>query len=73
MTPTNFLRAATEAITDDVERSRFQAALARIESGTFGLCVDCAEPIERTRIDRMPLAERCLFCDHADTRVAGLA
>ena len=47
--------------TSDTER-RYLAALERVNQGTFGLCVDCRQPIERTRIDREPLIERCTFC-----------
>jgi RNA polymerase-binding transcription factor DksA len=45
----------------DNER-RFLAALERVNLGTFGLCIDCEQPIERSRINREPLVERCRFC-----------
>ena len=41
---------------------RFMAALERVHQGTFGLCMDCEQPIERARIEREPLVERCSFC-----------
>jgi hypothetical protein len=41
---------------------RFLTALERLERGTFGLCVECQQPIERIRIDREPLVERCGLC-----------
>jgi RNA polymerase-binding transcription factor DksA len=44
---------------------RLRAALARIDRGTFGLCTDCARPIERARIDAMPLIELCAGCEEA--------
>jgi DnaK suppressor protein len=42
---------------------RVQAALGRIERGTFGLCVTCMRPIERKRLDGAPLTERCARCN----------
>ncbi|HVR62709.1 MAG TPA: TraR/DksA C4-type zinc finger protein [Polyangia bacterium] len=45
----------------DQER-RVLAALDRVNLGTFGLCIDCENPIERSRIEREPLVERCSFC-----------
>ena len=38
------------------------AALDRIARGTFGLCVECARPIERARIDHDPLTPCCAGC-----------
>jgi DnaK suppressor protein len=37
-------------------------ALARLESGKFGICVACEEPIERKRIEAVPWARHCLAC-----------
>jgi DnaK suppressor protein len=39
-----------------------QAALSRLTSGTYGLCVDCGEPIGFNRLQAWPLANRCLDC-----------
>ena len=41
---------------------RVQAALDRLERGTFGLCVTCMRPIERKRLDGAPFTERCARC-----------
>jgi RNA polymerase-binding transcription factor DksA len=41
---------------------RFLTALERLNTGTFGLCVECQQPIEPMRIDREPLVERCGMC-----------
>jgi RNA polymerase-binding transcription factor DksA len=54
-----------EALADDPDLRRFHAALLRIERGTFGLCIDCERPIERARLDQMPLAEQCAACSYA--------
>jgi DnaK suppressor protein len=37
-----------------------EAALERIARGTFGVCVDCGQPIERGRLRLLPWAARCL-------------
>lgn len=42
------------------ERSLVEAALERIERGTYGICVDCGQPIERERLETIPWAERCI-------------
>lgn len=39
-----------------------QAALSRLTSGTYGLCVACGEPIGFNRLQAWPLANRCLNC-----------
>ena len=44
------------------EISGIQAALSRLESGTYGLCVDCGEPIGFQRLQAYPSASRCLEC-----------
>ena len=42
-------------------------ALARIEDGTFGICVRCGEPIPPERLEALPWAARCIDCQ----RLAG--
>jgi DnaK suppressor protein len=49
------------------------AALARMDDGTFGLCVACRRPIERARIDAMPLVELCAGCACAPDHPRGMA
>ncbi len=44
------------------EISGIQAALSRVESGTYGSCVDCGEPIGFQRLQAYPSANRCLEC-----------
>jgi len=44
------------------EISGIQAALSRVESGTYGLCVDCGEHIGFQRLQAYPSANRCLSC-----------
>jgi DnaK suppressor protein len=38
------------------------AALKRVEDGTYGLCVDCEEPIHEKRLEVDPTARRCIDC-----------
>ncbi len=44
------------------EISDIQAALSRVDSGTYGLCVDCGETIGFQRLQAYPSANRCLQC-----------
>jgi RNA polymerase-binding transcription factor DksA len=37
-------------------------ALARMESGTYGQCAECAEPISRPRLQAIPYARHCIRC-----------
>lgn len=48
----------------DLERdiAEFDAALRRIEHGTFGQCVDCGDQIDPARLRVRPTAARCLHC-----------
>jgi len=39
-----------------------RAALNRVEDGTYGLCIDCEEPIAARRLAAVPWAARCLSC-----------
>jgi RNA polymerase-binding transcription factor DksA len=39
-----------------------QAALARIEDGTYGICARCGEEISEGRLRVMPEATRCVNC-----------
>lgn len=39
-----------------------EAALRRIEDGTYGSCLDCDEPIADKRLEFDPTAPRCISC-----------
>lgn len=41
---------------------RIDDALSRIESGTFGLCEDCENPIPEKRLTAIPDCKLCLDC-----------
>ena len=38
------------------------AALGRIEDGTYGVCISCGKPIGEERLEALPWAERCIDC-----------
>ena len=42
------------------QRVQVVAALARIDDGTFGTCVDCGKPIPDARLEVRPEASRCI-------------
>ena len=44
------------------EMEAIQAALARIDAGTYGLCDTCGETISAARLTAMPTARRCVSC-----------
>jgi DnaK suppressor protein len=49
----------------DSETTRLKAitdALRRIETGQWGLCANCEEPISETRLDAVPWAAKCPGC-----------
>ena len=50
--------AVIEAAQSD--RGEIEAALARIDAGTYGRCVDCGKEIPEGRLEIKPEASRCL-------------
>lgn len=44
----------------DSRRDEALAALARLDAGTYGLCVDCGQQIAEERLLFRPEASRCL-------------
>lgn len=44
------------------------AALARIEAGTYGKCVNCGAPIPEERLEAIPWATLCLDCKRKEER-----
>jgi RNA polymerase-binding transcription factor DksA len=37
-------------------------ALRRMESGDYGFCVECREPIDAKRLEALPTADKCGVC-----------
>jgi RNA polymerase-binding transcription factor DksA len=45
-----------------------EAALRRIETGTYGWCEQCHRPIRAERLDALPAARYCLPCQQRQRR-----
>ena len=62
--PKDFEERAVEREGDEVlaELRAIQAALRRIEDGSYGYCVACGEEISPERLDVVPHAARCRNC-----------
>lgn len=66
---------ATAAILEELNRSIHHneldeynmvlKALERIESGDYGNCIECDNPISEKRLFMFPNATRCLICQEA--------
>ena len=42
-------------------------AMARVENGEYGICLECEEPISQKRLAALPWAALCIQCqEHAD-------
>ncbi len=59
----------TRAIVDGValanataELRQIDAALRRVEDGSYGLCQDCGEPIDERRLQALPASPYCTAC-----------
>jgi RNA polymerase-binding transcription factor len=54
----------TEAILESArgQRGEVLTALARLDAGTYGQCVDCGHEIPEGRLDARPDAARCVGC-----------
>jgi RNA polymerase-binding protein DksA len=49
--------------------AQIDRALDRLDSGDFGTCVDCGDEIPESRLEALPFASRCRFCQ--ERREAG--
>ena len=50
------------------EISKISAALLRLDSGRYGICSECAEPIESDRMKVYPYADECIDCARYEER-----
>lgn len=46
---------------------RVNAALVRLDSGEYGICQECGEPISQRRLEVIPWAEFCVTCQERQT------
>ncbi len=68
----DFAEQVTQRETDEVlgaisesareELRRIQAALRRLDEGTYATCSVCGEPIEEGRLKAVPYTDRCRNC-----------
>ncbi|KQY45962.1 TraR/DksA C4-type zinc finger protein [Cellulomonas sp. Root137] len=65
-----FERAQVDALARDAaERlASVDAALARLDDGTYGICSVCGQPIAAARLEARPTATTCVGCAGAAAR-----
>jgi len=50
------------------ELAKVAAALSRMDSGEFGVCIECGEKIKFGRLEAYPYADECIECAEFDER-----
>lgn len=57
-----FMRELDEGLEDNAEHllAEIEAALERIDKGTYGICVVCGRPIGEERLEALPYATLCI-------------
>ena len=45
-----------------------EAALERLDDGTYGVCADCSKPISAERLEILPAARYCVTCQATRSR-----
>lgn len=57
-----FMRELDEGLEENAEHllSEIDAALRRVEEGTYGTCVVCGKPIGEERLEAVPYASLCI-------------
>lgn len=48
---------------------KIDKALEKIESGEYGLCEECGEPIEIKRLEARPVTDMCIRCKEEQERL----
>ncbi|HHT9125619.1 MAG TPA: TraR/DksA family transcriptional regulator [Candidatus Brocadiia bacterium] len=48
------------------ELEQIDEALARIKSGSYGICRNCGEPIKKARLEALPFATLCIKCKEVE-------
>ena len=54
---------------DSVRLREIKAALERIDSGSFGICLNCEEEIGAKRLAAVPWAALCIVCQEVAERM----
>ncbi len=65
-----FMRELDNGLEENVDRLlvEVEAALARIDDGTYGTCVVCGRPIDEERLRAVPYATLCIDDKRAQER-----
>jgi RNA polymerase-binding protein DksA len=63
-------RELDATLEDNEERmlDAIDAALKRIDEGTYGICTNCGEPIPAERLEAVPWATTCIDCKRKEER-----
>jgi DnaK suppressor protein len=56
----NRTESASELESFDDDLAEVDAALLRLDSGTFGICIECGTEISEDRISAIPWVSRCI-------------
>lgn len=59
-----FERSQVGALVDQARAhlAEVDAALERVEAGTYGVCESCGKPIAPARLEARPVARTCITC-----------
>jgi DnaK suppressor protein len=65
-----YMRELDDGLEENAEHllAEIEAALGRIEDGTYGLCVNCGKPIGEDRLEAVPYATLCIDDKRAQER-----
>jgi RNA polymerase-binding protein DksA len=65
-----FDREVDESLEENAEQlvQDIDAALVRIDQGTYGVCARCGSPIPVERLDAVPYATLCVDCRRLEER-----
>lgn len=63
-------REVDESLEENAEHiaREIEAALARIDDGTYGTCNRCGKPIPEERLEAVPYATLCVGCKRLEER-----
>lgn len=70
MATSTFDRELDYTLEENVERAlgAIDAALQRIEDGTYGTCATCGQPIGAERLEALPWTTQCIDCKRREER-----
>jgi RNA polymerase-binding transcription factor len=53
---------------EKIHLSKLELALRKIDDGTFGVCIQCEEPINKKRLEARPETQLCIRCKEDQER-----